>query len=176
MLRLRGDYLAIVTLGFAEVVRLIASNEIWLTNGADGISGVPGPWRGALTPLQFNALAAVLVWPPPRSPGRGPSGCGAARWVARCAPFATTRPPPRSRASRCGGSRPRPSRWGPALSGSLARSMRMDELRGAESFRPLVTIYIFLALTAGGTGNTGGAVLGALLVVVVLEGSRFVEP
>lgn len=36
--RLRGDYLAIVTLGFAEVVRLVASNEIWLTNGSDGIS------------------------------------------------------------------------------------------------------------------------------------------
>src|SRR5439155_1238765 len=36
---LRGDYLAIVTLGFSEVVRLVASNEIWLTQGTDGISG-----------------------------------------------------------------------------------------------------------------------------------------
>src|SRR5437764_11280645 len=34
--RLRGDYLAIVTLGFAETIRLIASNEIWLTNRTDG--------------------------------------------------------------------------------------------------------------------------------------------
>src|ERR1700686_2028941 len=48
--RLRGDYLAIVTLGFAEIVRLIASNEIWLTNGTDGISGIPGPLRGTVTP------------------------------------------------------------------------------------------------------------------------------
>ncbi len=38
-LRLRDDYLAIVTLGFAEVIRLIASNERWLTKGSDGISG-----------------------------------------------------------------------------------------------------------------------------------------
>src|SRR6185503_9912419 len=37
--RLRGDYLAIITLGFSEVVRIVASNEIWLTNGTDGISG-----------------------------------------------------------------------------------------------------------------------------------------
>src|SRR5258706_14967887 len=44
--RLRGDYLAIVTLGFAETIRIIASNEIWLTNGTDGLSGIPGPWRG----------------------------------------------------------------------------------------------------------------------------------
>jgi branched-chain amino acid transport system permease protein len=41
--RLREDYLAIVTLGFAEVVRLVAANEIWLTHGVDGISGIPGP-------------------------------------------------------------------------------------------------------------------------------------
>src|SRR6476619_5204803 len=31
--RLKGDYLAIVTLGFAGTVRIAASNEIWLTNG-----------------------------------------------------------------------------------------------------------------------------------------------
>src|SRR5947208_10789172 len=46
--RLRGDYLAIVTLGFAETIRIVASNEIWLTNGTDGLSGIAGPWRGAL--------------------------------------------------------------------------------------------------------------------------------
>jgi branched-chain amino acid transport system permease protein len=40
---------------------------------------------------------------------------------------------------------------------------------------PLITIYIFLALTAGGTGNTTGAVIGAVAVVLVLEGSRFLE-
>src|SRR5262245_5663637 len=48
--RLRGDYLAIVTLGFAETIRVITNNETWLTNGSDGISGIPGPFRGALTP------------------------------------------------------------------------------------------------------------------------------
>jgi len=32
-LRLRDDYLAIVTLGFAEIVRLVIINELWLTNG-----------------------------------------------------------------------------------------------------------------------------------------------
>jgi ABC-type branched-subunit amino acid transport system permease subunit len=40
-IRLRGDYLAIVTLGFAETVRIVASNAIPLTNGTDGISGIP---------------------------------------------------------------------------------------------------------------------------------------
>src|SRR5690349_23331841 len=58
--RLREDYLAIVTLGFAEVVRLVAANEIWLTRGTDGISSVPGPWKAALGP-DFNAVYLVIV-------------------------------------------------------------------------------------------------------------------
>ncbi len=59
--RLREDYLAIVTLGFAEVVRLVASNEIWLTHGTDGISGIPGPWKRALGP-DFNGVYLLIVW------------------------------------------------------------------------------------------------------------------
>lgn len=43
VLRLRGDYLAIVTLGFGEMVRIILLNWTSFTNGPDGISGVPRP-------------------------------------------------------------------------------------------------------------------------------------
>ena len=60
--RLRGDYLAIVTLGFAETIRIVASNEIWLTNGTDGLSGIPGPFRAALTP--GNSTCFTFVWLP----------------------------------------------------------------------------------------------------------------
>src|SRR6185369_12415344 len=63
--RLREDYLAIVTLGFAEVVRLVAANEIWLTRGTDGISGVPGPWKSALgqnfNMVYFGIVVAALA-------------------------------------------------------------------------------------------------------------------
>lgn len=41
-LRLRSDYLAIVTLGFGEIVRLIARN-LNITGGASGLSGIPNP-------------------------------------------------------------------------------------------------------------------------------------
>jgi branched-chain amino acid transport system permease protein len=43
VLRLRGDYLAIVTLGFGEIIRLLLINLSWLTGGPDGISGLPKP-------------------------------------------------------------------------------------------------------------------------------------
>ena len=43
VLRLRGDYLAIVTLAFGEIIRLVLINWVDLTNGYAGISGVPRP-------------------------------------------------------------------------------------------------------------------------------------
>jgi len=42
-LRMRGDYLAIVTLGFGEIVRLILNNWMTLTNGPNGILGIKAP-------------------------------------------------------------------------------------------------------------------------------------
>lgn len=43
VLRLRGDYLAIVTLGFGEIIRLLLINLYDFTGGPDGISGIPKP-------------------------------------------------------------------------------------------------------------------------------------
>ncbi|MDB3952574.1 high-affinity branched-chain amino acid ABC transporter permease LivM [Alphaproteobacteria bacterium] len=43
VLRLRGDYLAIVTLGFGEIIRIILLNWYEFTKGPDGISGIPRP-------------------------------------------------------------------------------------------------------------------------------------
>ena len=40
-LRLRGDYLAIMTLGFGEIIRIVANNWVSLTRGPSGISGIP---------------------------------------------------------------------------------------------------------------------------------------
>jgi branched-chain amino acid transport system permease protein len=43
VLRLRGDYLAIVTLGFGEVIRILLNNLNFITGGPNGISGIPKP-------------------------------------------------------------------------------------------------------------------------------------
>lgn len=43
VLRLRGDYLAIVTLGFGEIIRLLLINLYEYTGGPDGISSIPKP-------------------------------------------------------------------------------------------------------------------------------------
>ncbi|MBL0644792.1 high-affinity branched-chain amino acid ABC transporter permease LivM [Aeromonas veronii] len=51
VLRLRGDYLAIVTLGFGEIIRIMLNNMTTLTGGPNGISGIPKPTLGG---LEFN--------------------------------------------------------------------------------------------------------------------------
>jgi branched-chain amino acid transport system permease protein len=43
VLRLRGDYLAIVTLGFAEILRIVLLNWASLTGGPNGLTGIPRP-------------------------------------------------------------------------------------------------------------------------------------
>ena len=43
VLRLRGDYFAIVTLGFGEIIRVILLNWYDFTGGPDGVSGIPRP-------------------------------------------------------------------------------------------------------------------------------------
>jgi neutral amino acid transport system permease protein len=56
-LRLREDYLAIVTIGVSEVVRLIALNEAWLTRGTRGVYGYPLP----LATWEPNLLGRLLM-------------------------------------------------------------------------------------------------------------------
>jgi branched-chain amino acid transport system permease protein len=51
VLRLRGDYLAIVTLAFGEIIRIVLLNWYTFTNGPDGISGIPKP---SLFGLEFS--------------------------------------------------------------------------------------------------------------------------
>ena len=52
VLRLRGDYLAIVTLAFGEIIRLILINWVSFTGGYAGVSGIPRP---TLFGIPFNA-------------------------------------------------------------------------------------------------------------------------
>jgi branched-chain amino acid transport system permease protein len=62
-LRLKGDYLAIVTLGFGEIVRLSARN-LDITGAASGISGIEQPWLFGWhinSPLDFYYVFCVLA-------------------------------------------------------------------------------------------------------------------
>lgn len=60
-LRLKDDYLAIVTLGFAEILNLFIKNEDWLTKGTSGLIGFERPFEGLLTSIPYNYFLLALV-------------------------------------------------------------------------------------------------------------------
>ncbi|MEH0842342.1 branched-chain amino acid ABC transporter permease [Micromonospora sp. CPCC 205711] len=61
-LRLRGDYLAIVTLGFGEIIRIVARNATGVTNGNQGISAIPGPEGAPSADNQVFGLIDAKPW------------------------------------------------------------------------------------------------------------------
>jgi len=171
--RLREDYLAIVTLGFAEVVRLVAANEIWLTRGTDGISGIPGPWKAALG-QHFNTayfviviVALLVVFFVMRRIDRSPYG-RALRAIREDAQVAQVAGKPVLRFK----------------TEAFVLSAAVAGLAGAlyghftsyiapDLFLPLITVYIFLAVASGGVGSPIGALVGAYLLMTLLESARF---
>ncbi|MBM3521547.1 MAG: branched-chain amino acid ABC transporter permease [Alphaproteobacteria bacterium] len=172
-LRLRDDYLAIVTLGFAEVVRLVASNEIWLTNGTDGIPGIPRPFPSP-SPVVYNSYYLIFVTVIviavflmlrrlDRSPyGRALRAIREDQTVAAVAGKPVTRFKAEAFAIAAAIA---------ALAGALYGHLTF--FVAPDLFQPLITIYIFLAVTVGGTGRPAGAVCGAYALIVFLEATRF---
>lgn len=66
VLRLRGDYLAIVTLGFGEIIRIMINNQAGVTNGPVGVFSIPKPHFFAQKlsdpyHLYFLVIAACFV-------------------------------------------------------------------------------------------------------------------
>jgi branched-chain amino acid transport system permease protein len=175
--RLRGDYLAIVTLGFAETIRMVADNETWLTHGSDGISGIPGPFRTQLSPTQFNLTYLGIV---------------VTLLAVTCVLFERLSYAPFARVLRA----IRDDDQVAAVAGKWVIAYKVKAfaigcaaigLAGAldahytsfiapDIFVPLLTLYIKLALLSGGVGSNKGAIAGAILVVTFLEGTRFITP
>jgi len=173
-LRLRGDYLAIVTLGFAELVRLIANNETWLTRGADGISNIPGPWRADVAAGMYNlvfcliAVACLVLVYFIAERVRASAYGRSLRAIREDEDVASVAGKPvmlfKLEAFTLGAM---------MLGFAGALFAHFTSYFSPDNVRPLLTIYIFLALTLGGTGNNLGAVVGAFVVMFILEGTRF---
>ena len=175
--RLRGDYLAIVTLGFAETIRIVASNTISLTNGTDGISGIAGPYRTQLSPEAFNLMYLAIVV--------------AIVWVAyvvaerlRASPFGRVLRAIRDdeQVAAVAGKHVALFKVKAFAIGAAALGLagalyaHYTSYIAPDIFVPLLTLYITLALLAGGLGNNRGAIVGAFAVVFLLESTRFVIP
>ncbi|TKV70782.1 branched-chain amino acid ABC transporter permease [Rhizobium sp. AU243] len=170
---LRGDYLAIVTLGFGEGLRLAELNERWLTGGSDGISGIPAPLKqqfGEVFPWFYLILAwaivGVIVFMLARvlaSPfGRALRAVRDDEKVAAVAGKNVLR-------LKCQAFGIGAGLFG--LAGALYA--HFTSYISPDNFVLQMTIYIFLAVTAGGYSRLVGAIFGSFAVMTILESTRF---
>ena len=165
-LRLRSDYLAIATFGFAVVVQLSVLNLQWLTGGPFGVTFIPRPFNSlAGDPLLFGVCNLAIV--------------GAVTLAVYAALEHLMRSP-----------------WGRALRairedeqaatalGKNAVAFRLQAfavggaimgLAGAvqghfigyispEGYMPILTFQVWAMLIVGGSGNNRGAIVGAIIV------------
>ena len=200
-LRLRADYLAIASLGLAEVVRLIVLNERWLTNGSAGLRGIPGFFQGwpvlSTFPETMPGLRIEVV------PG-SPVILETAFWQASLNVLLVL--------AFAGGAflvlrRAHRSPWGRVLRtirsdedlaralgkntysfkmqsfvlGSLIMALagvfytHLNLYVGPGDLDPITTFYAWVAVILGGSGSNRGALFGGIVIVAIREGTRFLN-
>jgi branched-chain amino acid transport system permease protein len=174
-LRFRGDYLAIVTIGVAEVIRLVARSNYWLTGSTTGVNDVPRPFGSlpyAQAQLAYLALAAAillavyfLVERQSKSPwGRMMRAIRDNEHAA--AAMGKDVPARRLQAFILGAAL---MGLGGALYAHLNRGITPDAID------PMVASFlIWIMVILGGSGNNRGALLGVVVVWVIWSASEFV--
>jgi branched-chain amino acid transport system permease protein len=185
-LRLRGDYLAIVTLGFGEIVRIFMNNlnaPVNITNGPQGISQID-PVRIAGVPLSKTFEAFGLSFP---SAAISTTTCSW-RWPARRLRF---HPPEDSRIGRawvairedeiaakaCGINTRNVKLLAFAMGatfGGVAGGLfaGFQGFRQPESFGLMESIMVLCMVVLGGMGHIPGVILGGLLLAILPEALR----
>jgi len=174
-LRLADDYLAIVTLGFSETLRIVLQEEGWLTGGVQGLPGIPGLFAGlgpdarglaTLGALALcNAVAFLLLRHLVRSPyGRLIRAIRDDQTAVQALGKSAARP--KTRMFMLG-----------AMLAGLAGAFYAHFIAflSPEQFVPLVTFYVWIAVIIGGAGSMAGAAAGSVLLLAFLEGSRFLR-
>lgn len=166
-LRLRGDYLAIVTLGFAEIIRIIILN-IDRVGGATGFRGAVAPWDGRPIIPQyanfiwiggFAVLTIVVVYNIVNSDvGRALISIREDELAAEAMGINTTRYKVLSfviSSSFAG------------IAGALFGHFR--QFLHTNDFQFIRSIEIIIMIVLGGMGSITGAVLGAIVITIVPE-------
>jgi len=174
-LRLRGDYLAIVTLGFGEIVRLVLNNWDSMTGGPNGVLGIPtvSIMGVSLSDLDYyyyfvlvNVVIAVLIirnvissklgraWIAIREDEIASSAVGINTVMYKLYSFA----------------------FGAFWAG-LAGSLFAAKLQfvSPESFTFMESVIVLCMVILGGLGSINGVIIGALILVLLPEFLRDIQ-
>jgi branched-chain amino acid transport system permease protein len=164
VLRLGGDYLGIASLGFAEILRVVANNIVPITNGALGLKGIPKEanlwWNYGWCAVTLVVIARLInsnagnVLKAIRDDEVAAKAMGidVFRWklisFTLGAFFAGV---------------------GGALLGSLLTTI------SPKMFTFLLTFNVLMIVVAGGLGSITGTVISGVFITILMEWLRFVE-
>jgi branched-chain amino acid transport system permease protein len=176
-LRLRGDYLAIITLGFGEIVRIVAVNTDAI-GGSSGLTDIEGPT--AIFGMEFTVndprpyywltltMLLIVIWGvirlSHRKPGRAWEAIREDEDVAEFMGVATLKY----------------KLWAFIIGGAvggLAGAVYASQIRSIqpELFTLNLSIMILACVVFGGMGNIWGVILGAVILGYIPEKLRFLS-
>ncbi len=164
VLRLRDDYLAIATLGFSEIIRVLITNAQGLTNGAQGLKNIPKNattwvvWGTAALAVAFMALLTRSGYgrmiKAVRDDEVAAEAMGVNVFRVKVASFTAS-----SFMAGVGG----------ALLGHMITTI------DPKMFTFMLTFNILLIVVLGGNGSITGSVIASIVVTVLMEAMRFLD-
>jgi branched-chain amino acid transport system permease protein len=175
VLRLRGVFLAVATLAFGEIVRIVINNWVPVTNGPNGIPGIPFPTLGTVVfdtdqRYYYLVLSCVVVCYVAIA-RMADSRVGRAMYAIRDNPDA---------AEVMGIHAIRYKMMAFAVSGAFAGVAgallaHLQTYISPETFTFLTSIDIIFMVVIGGLGSVPGSIVGAVVVTVGPEWLRFLK-
>jgi len=162
--RVRGDYLAIVTLGFGFIIRIFAMNKPAYTNGAMGLNDIPSDanflWIGAIALITFIVMLNVIysrygrAMKAVRDDEDAATAMGINTFAIKTTAFTT-------------------SAFFEGVGGGLLASFLTTI--SPDQFTFLLTFQLLIIIVLGGLGSMSGTLLATILVMGGMEWLRFLD-
>jgi len=162
--RVRGDYLAIVTLGFGFIIRIVAINQTEYTNGSMGLSAIPQyanlMWIGIFAIICTIVILNIVyskfgrAMKAIRDDEDAANAMGVNTFKIKTYAFMT-------------------SAFFEGVGGGLLASLLTTI--SPEQFSFMLTFQLLIIIVLGGLGSTSGAIVGAVVVVIGSEWLRFLD-
>lgn len=174
-LKVRADYLAIVTIGSSEIIRLFLLNEEWLTRGPMGLYGFERPFESQI-PFDYNyflvaavfaitAIIYMLLEKLVHSP-----------WGRVLKSIREDEDVPSALGKDVFSYKIQVLILGSAVAG-LAGALLAFYLQyiNPMNFIPMETFYAWIIVVLGGSGNNKGTIIGAFVIQSFYSGTRFIQ-
>lgn len=174
-LRLREDYLAIVTIGFSEIVRLFLLNEEWLTRGPMGVFGFDRPFE-SIVPFDYNYFLFILIFGSLLVIYLLVEKLVHSPWGRVLKSIREDEAVPAALGKDVFRYKLQALMIGSAIAGLAGAFLAFNiQYINPRNFIPMETFYAWIIVVLGGSARNKGTIIGAILVQSFYSGSRYLQ-